>query len=203
MKVYKVYLKRSKKVLDNIEDLDINTKYPLYGFTNSKEIIKAFKETRNNSKFIYLKDDMSKEDYVNFFNNNANKEINYNVFMHYKGSYVYEVQVPSVWHEREQVSDYIDSGLMYTLDFGSYKYNKNLLKLKIKYLDDLFRIGFLDSWKLCMVKDNVDMDPIYSGYDLNDYDKVSEYMGEPDVFLRTSVNELNIFIYFYSDLLVR
>lgn len=203
MKVYKVYLKRSKEVLDSIEDLDINTKYPLYGFTNSKELIKAFKETRNNSRFIYIKDNMCKEDYVNFFNNNANKEINYNIFMHYKGSYIYEVEVPSAWHEKEQVSDFIDSGLAYVFDFGSFKYNHDILNLKTKYLDDLFKIGFLDSWKLSMVTEHVDIDSIYSGYNSDDYNKISEYMGEPDIFLRTSINELNIFVYLYSDLLVR
>lgn len=191
--VYRFYKKPDKELMDEeYSDLSIEDKYPLYAYTNSKEMRNGFLEVRNPDKFIELKSKMSKEDYINFANGHSSQRLDIYKYSHCKGyekdrsePILEDIEVISTWQEKEFVEAYSENGMF----DGDIDYKFFPFLFKKKYYKALEILKFFDIWKL------------YS--DANNYehfmseDEIDKYLsyGFPSI----SYDELNVFIMLHGN----
>lgn len=77
MKVYK-FFRISDEYIQNLPGYDswnIQSKYPLYAFTNNKSLAKRFEKERKKNLFIKVINNMSREEYANFAMNNRGNDL--------------------------------------------------------------------------------------------------------------------------------
>ena len=77
MKVYKFFKVSDEYVKDlpGYDSWDIQSKYPLYAFTNNKSLAKRFEKERKKNLFIKVINNMSREEYANFAMNNRGNDL--------------------------------------------------------------------------------------------------------------------------------
>lgn len=157
MKVWKFYKNLTEEEYEAVQgtDLSLEDKYPLYAFTNKKEYRDMFKSMRKKSRFIEMEAEMTKEEWIDFANNNRINMLDMYSFKEYKKKrkgrepQFKDVQVLSTWAEKETTNACLES--LCTPDIsngGSMQYPINILVFKDEYIKALMVLGYIDYWKM-------------------------------------------------------
>lgn len=202
MKVYKFYKNPTDNELlsANVDDLTIQDKYPLYAFTDNKEIRERFISERNMDRFIEIITKMSKEEYVDFANRNNGERLDVYSYEHnnkyvskksgkLKYSETYEMidaKVISTWSEREWVNSIADDGISDLTDYISYHFFPFILKKK--YIKALAILEFLSYWKL--------LGPVQMYEEYARDDELGDLDYSPP---STQIDQLNLLLHLFGD----
>lgn len=200
MKVYKFYKNPTDEELISAEDLSIEDKYPLYAFTDNKDLRERFIADRDMSKFIEIVSKMGKDEYVNFANKNNGERLDVYKYEHNKGyvsgasgeirySKTYrmvDVPVVSTWSEREWVGSIAEDGITDLTDYIGYQFFPFILKSK--YVKALSTLEFLSYWKL--------LGPTDRFQDYARDDELDELDYSPPAI---QIDELNLLVQLFSD----
>jgi hypothetical protein len=201
--VYRFYKKPSDEAYEaskDDEDLSLEDKYPLYAFTNDKEIRDEFISVRNRERFIEIKSKMERSEYRDFANSNNHQLLKKYKFSHLKeykdhgGPEIEDIEIVSTWSEKEFIEAFADAGLandnegITSETSGDEKYRFFPFMLKEKYVEALSTIEYLNHWKLYGK-------PEYYYELLTDNEQELMDYSYPS----TSYDELNLFILLFGD----
>ncbi|MDE7088692.1 MAG: hypothetical protein K2O54_01085 [Prevotella sp.] len=146
MKIYKFYRKHSGEALKESEDLDVTDKYPLYAFTNDKELRNEFKKTRDMTKFIECKSEIDTSEYLEYANSHSNQSLrkeSLKSFNDYgKEPLILSVPVVCTWNELDYMADAMDN-LLTDIEFSVYPF-----LFEEKYVKALRTLEYISYWKL-------------------------------------------------------
>lgn len=120
--------------------------YPVYAFTDSKELANDFMKTRNMKKFKLVKSKLSKEEYTEYYNQNRTSALDvykYLTILGDNGDDWKEIKMTTTWMEREVVSDKSRDSVMNELDGSA---NPELLK--DKYITVLSKLQYMQLWAI-------------------------------------------------------
>lgn len=196
MKLYKFYKRPTDEALKNSVDLSIEDKYPLYAFTKDKKLRNEFLNVRDKDKFIEIKTDVTKEEYVEFANKNSKQSLQYYVLDHLKNyrrkekdeqiKNIIQVKIVCTWNEIEFVEAYNDTGISEISD--TINYHIFPFMLKEKYLNALKKLEYIGFW---YVNANIDRyESIMTGEEL---DNIGYEF--PDI----TFDELSTFVMLFGD----
>lgn len=146
LKLYKFYNRPSDEVRETYSNSSIDELYTLEAFTNKKSLRNEFKKERDMSKYIEIKDEVEKSEYIEFANQNNGQRLDYYMYSHKKydshGITYEEVPILSTWFERDVVESYEEDVFDTTL-FRLFP-----LVFKAKYLEALSTLSYMALWGL-------------------------------------------------------
>lgn len=205
MKIWKWYKVPPEEHAGQLSNLSVEDKYPLYAFTDDKKLRDLFRETRNTEKFIEMKSDIDKEEFVAFANHHNGcqlKMYDFDRFIKYpsraeEDDPPYEpefetVQVLATWSEREITQ----SALETFSDSGggqcAQTYPFSPLVFQDKYVRALELLQYIKFWTLYSSENVSDMEEfMLAGFNIDiDY-------SYPDV----TYDEFAAFINLFADVL--
>lgn len=177
MKVYLFYNTRSEK-----EGME------LYAITNKKKYAERFENERNMNHFIIEYEEMSKDEYINFCNNNDNRGCVLKLYkvmtvknsMHTSKSLCYKNILMTHWEEQmidEPVSYYDESNAWYGMPYP--------LIFNDEYVLALTKLQYVSYYKL-----------MWSPYLMDDElnEKLFEYIGDDYAAPEIEIDQLSYFI---------
>lgn len=198
MYIHKFYKKPSDDY--NLDDINIEDRYPLYAFTDDKKMCNKFMKERNMDLFIYIKSEATKELYVNFANKYSGSKLDEYEYYYKDPRYISKkekrsadewlvAKIVSTWTERAMISDITEIGL--SEGEGGMDYRGNPFILKKKYFNALRKLQYVDLWK---VYTNMKEDAIYTVNRLGLDEETELDYSTPDI----SYDELELFLFQYG-----
>ena len=159
MKLYRFYKNLTDEEFEFTRNsrlnISIEDKYPLYAFTNNKKYRNLFKLMRNEKLFIEMKDEVTKEEYIEFLNKHVYSELKILPYRKFTGRRTNnnepiftDVNILSNRNELNTIEEISENTLLLdTSSGGILNLDFNLLTYKRKIISSLDTLGFLDLWK--------------------------------------------------------
>lgn len=198
MKIWKWYRNLSEEEFEAARDDAIEDKYPLYAFTDDKEIRDLWRKMRDKDKFIEIKSSISKEDYVVYTNNNRGALLEFHEYSKFMGydkdpeDRFVSVKILSTWSEKENVQSMLESTFDRNSPACTVEYPFPPMAFIDKYFKALYTLQFVAHWKVY----GVETVPEYQEEMLSEMGVELDY-SYPDV----EFDEFSAFVLLYSEYL--